>query len=171
MISAVPQPSAVSSTMFARQTCFCGLLRSATIAASRWRSLAVTSTVIPVRMPQTRTPQGAGESRWDSSVRAYPLVRALLTRAASDYIYDHGGSPGLYVSVPKWFSRQITVTPYELPRNELYRWMIPQLEYHDNIKRLPDAYSEILSFSKLSHTDEMELKKELSDERFGKRPQ
>jgi hypothetical protein len=30
--------------------------------------------VIPVRMPQTRTPQGAGESRWDSSVRAYPLV-------------------------------------------------------------------------------------------------
>jgi uncharacterized YccA/Bax inhibitor family protein len=28
-----------------------------------------------VRMPQTRTPQGARESRWDSSVRAYPLGR------------------------------------------------------------------------------------------------
>jgi hypothetical protein len=33
MISAVPQPSAVNSTICARQTCFCGLFRSATIAA------------------------------------------------------------------------------------------------------------------------------------------
>ncbi len=33
MISAVPQPSAVSRTIRARQTCFCRLFRSATIAA------------------------------------------------------------------------------------------------------------------------------------------
>ena len=32
MISAVPKPSAVSRTIRARQTCFCGLFRSATIA-------------------------------------------------------------------------------------------------------------------------------------------
>jgi hypothetical protein len=32
MIALVPTPSAVSSTICARQTCFCGLLRSATIA-------------------------------------------------------------------------------------------------------------------------------------------
>ncbi len=34
MISAVPRPSAVRSTIFARQTCFCGLLRLATTASS-----------------------------------------------------------------------------------------------------------------------------------------
>jgi len=42
MISVVPEPSAVSSTILARQTCFWGLLRSSTIARSRSRSLAVT---------------------------------------------------------------------------------------------------------------------------------
>ena len=34
MISAVPQPSAVARMMWARHTCFCGALRSATIASS-----------------------------------------------------------------------------------------------------------------------------------------
>ena len=34
MTSAVPQPSAVSKTIRARQTCFCGLFRSAATAAS-----------------------------------------------------------------------------------------------------------------------------------------
>ena len=33
MSSTVPQPSAVSSTICARQTCFCGLFRSVTIAS------------------------------------------------------------------------------------------------------------------------------------------
>ena len=55
MIAAVPQPSAVSSTIRARQTCFCGLFRSATTASRRARSAALTSMMIPVRMPQTRT--------------------------------------------------------------------------------------------------------------------
>src|SRR5262245_54345152 len=35
MISAVPQPSAVARMMLARQTCFCGALRSVMIASSR----------------------------------------------------------------------------------------------------------------------------------------
>ena len=52
--SAVPQPSAVANIIRTRQTCFCGLLRSATIAASRARSAAVTSISIPLRMPQCK---------------------------------------------------------------------------------------------------------------------
>ena len=76
MISAVPQPSAVSSTICARQTCFCGLLRSATIASSRWRSVALTSTVIPGAHPQTRMSASiSGNPKSDSTVRFYPLKR------------------------------------------------------------------------------------------------
>jgi hypothetical protein len=49
--AAVPQPSAVARMIRARQTCFCGLFRSATIASSRARSAALTSISIPLRMP------------------------------------------------------------------------------------------------------------------------
>lgn len=42
------------STICARQTCFCGLLRSDTTASKRSRSAGVTSTVIPVRIPPIR---------------------------------------------------------------------------------------------------------------------
>jgi hypothetical protein len=52
MISAVPQPSAVARMMLARHTCFCGALRSETIASSRWRSARVTFTTIPALMPR-----------------------------------------------------------------------------------------------------------------------
>ena len=52
MISAVPQPSAVARMMLARHTCFCGALRSETIASSRWRSARVTLTIIPALMPR-----------------------------------------------------------------------------------------------------------------------
>jgi hypothetical protein len=45
--SKVPQPSAVARMILARHTCFCGELRSATIASSRWRSSGVTLTNIP----------------------------------------------------------------------------------------------------------------------------
>jgi len=48
--AAVPQPSAVVRMIRARQTCFCGVLRSATIASSRARSAALTSISIPLRM-------------------------------------------------------------------------------------------------------------------------
>jgi hypothetical protein len=46
-ISIVPTPSALSSTIRARQTCFCGLLRDATTAASRSRSLGHSRTSTP----------------------------------------------------------------------------------------------------------------------------
>src|SRR6516165_8882411 len=63
MIVFVPMPSAVISTMRARHTCFCGLFRSATIAAKRTRSPSLTWTVIPLRMlsphyPAQHTPSG-----------------------------------------------------------------------------------------------------------------
>ena len=51
MISAVPHPSAVARMILARQTCFCGLFRSATTASRRARSAALTSTLIPSRIP------------------------------------------------------------------------------------------------------------------------
>ena len=41
IISAVPCPSAVISTIFARQTCFCGLFRLATTAANSVRAAAL----------------------------------------------------------------------------------------------------------------------------------
>ena len=50
IISAVPQPSAVARMMLARHTCFCGALRSNTIASSRRRSARVTFTTIPALM-------------------------------------------------------------------------------------------------------------------------
>src|SRR5208282_150807 len=46
----------------ARQTCFCGLLRSSTIACRRFRSVRLRWTVMPVRIPQTRAPATARES-------------------------------------------------------------------------------------------------------------
>ena len=63
MISPVPTPSAVSSTIRARQTCFCGLLRSSTIASNQAWSEAPTLTTMPARMAQTRTPAPVRESQ------------------------------------------------------------------------------------------------------------
>jgi hypothetical protein len=54
MISAVPQPSAINNTIRARHTCFRGTFRSAAIASSWIRSVALTSTLMPVRIAQTR---------------------------------------------------------------------------------------------------------------------
>ena len=62
MISAVPQPSPVARMIRARQTCFCGLLRSATTRSSRSRSAALTSMLIPSRMPQHATGTAQRES-------------------------------------------------------------------------------------------------------------
>ena len=50
--SKVPQPSAVARMILARQTCFWGELRSATIASSRRRSSGVTLTMIPALIPR-----------------------------------------------------------------------------------------------------------------------
>src|SRR5882757_9365534 len=63
MISLVPRPSAESSTTSARQTCFCGALRSFKITFSRLRSEGFNVMDIPVRMRQTRTSGAAWESQ------------------------------------------------------------------------------------------------------------
>jgi hypothetical protein len=55
VMALVPWPSAVSKTTRARQTCFCGLLRSRTIASNRTRSAGVTAVEIPLRIAQART--------------------------------------------------------------------------------------------------------------------
>jgi hypothetical protein len=55
MIAMVPAPATLSSTIRARQTCFCGLLRSRMIDCKRVRSAAVTSMVIPLRIPHNGT--------------------------------------------------------------------------------------------------------------------
>ena len=62
MISAVPTPSALSNTISARQTCFCGLLRSLISAVKPARSIGETKKDIPVRMRQTRIRVGERES-------------------------------------------------------------------------------------------------------------
>ena len=46
-IAVVPWPSAAARATLARQTCFCGLFRSATIASSRRRSAGLTWMVVP----------------------------------------------------------------------------------------------------------------------------
>ena len=51
-----------SRTIRARQTCFCGALRSCKIALSRLRSEGFTVTDIPGRMRQTRMATLAAES-------------------------------------------------------------------------------------------------------------
>ena len=43
----VPSPSVVSKTIWARETCLCGLLRSRTIASNRERSAGPTAMDIP----------------------------------------------------------------------------------------------------------------------------
>ena len=55
MIATVPTPSALESTIAARQTCFCEALRSLLIASSRPRTDRVIVMEIPVRMHQTCT--------------------------------------------------------------------------------------------------------------------
>jgi hypothetical protein len=71
MISAVPHPSTVARMICARHTCFCRLLRSATTAAKRSRSLALTSMLIPWRIAHHRTDPAERES--------YDCVRPLAS--------------------------------------------------------------------------------------------
>jgi hypothetical protein len=81
VMAVVPAPSAVRTMIRARQTCFCGLLRSRMIDCKRARSAGVTSTVIPLRMPHSRTAGAPGRTKnMDSSVRYNPLVCFGLPR-------------------------------------------------------------------------------------------
>ena len=60
MIAFVPAPSALSKTICARQTCFCGAFRSLTTPRSRSSSAAVTENEMPFRMPQLARRKSAG---------------------------------------------------------------------------------------------------------------
>jgi hypothetical protein len=66
MISAVPWPSAVISTIFARQTCVCGLLQLATTASSALRSAAVNRMFVRLAFLRTHTRESARESPSES---------------------------------------------------------------------------------------------------------
>lgn len=63
MISLVPKPSALSTTIRQHQTCFWGALRSSTTPIRRRRSAGEIVMGIPVRMRQTRTPSTKRESQ------------------------------------------------------------------------------------------------------------
>ena len=78
MTAFVPTPSALSSTIRARQTCFCGVFRSETRASSRWRSASPRVMNIPVRMPQRRTRGTQWESQPDLSVPVNPLGVSII---------------------------------------------------------------------------------------------
>src|SRR3954447_26284343 len=62
IILTVPTPSAESSTISARQTCFCEALRLLTMPSSRLRSEVLRLITVLGRMPQTRMPQTWPES-------------------------------------------------------------------------------------------------------------
>jgi hypothetical protein len=63
----------------ARQACFCGEFRAATMASSRALSKAVTEMLIPVRIPHCRTPQQRGESQ-TGLVRSDQSTSPFLSR-------------------------------------------------------------------------------------------
>ena len=62
LMAVVPLPSAVRTMICARQTCFCGLLRSRMIDCKRARSAGVTSMMMPLRMPHSRTTGAPGKT-------------------------------------------------------------------------------------------------------------
>src|SRR5205809_4239583 len=71
MISAVPCPAAVSRTILARQTCFCGLFRLATTTFNAARSVALSLIWVLSCIPQTRMTESAGESARESKSQTW----------------------------------------------------------------------------------------------------
>ncbi len=69
IMATVPNPSSLIRMIFARHACFCGEPRFATMASSRILSGAVTSNVIPVRMPDRCT----CKNRWESNIGLFCL--------------------------------------------------------------------------------------------------
>ena len=98
MIPLVPMPSALCSTIRARQTCFWATLRSPTSASRRRRSAGLKMMLIPGRMSQAMAWNRRIERSWgrrrlahresggnptrDSNVRFYPLVSRTSRRLA-----------------------------------------------------------------------------------------
>src|SRR6516165_3451552 len=85
MISLVPTPSAVSSTIRARHTCFCGLFRSLTSASSCHLSAALTPTVMPLRT--LAPPRPTSIPHPDSYVRFWPLGALAITSVVSNPVW------------------------------------------------------------------------------------
>src|SRR6266487_6230893 len=88
MISAVPCPAAVSRTISARQTCFCGLFRLATTAFNAARSVALSLIWVLSCIPQTRMTESAGESARESKSQIWSTscgcVRSWLRTCRND---------------------------------------------------------------------------------------
>src|ERR1700722_3397287 len=85
LISFVPTPSAVNSTITARQTCFCGVFRPCTTALSRRISADETERDFPARIAQTRTSSPHRESQPGLKY----LVRSTSDRVSN--VLDTGG--------------------------------------------------------------------------------
>ena len=79
MISTVPRPAAESSTISARQTCFCGAFRLLTIPSSRPRSEALRTIEMPGRIPQTRMPPSRPESPPGLACQVRSTSRSVTT--------------------------------------------------------------------------------------------
>src|SRR4030095_9165273 len=90
-ISAVPCPAAVSRTILARQTCFCGLFRLATTAFNAARSVALSLIWVLSCIPQTRMTESAREYARESkspvgSIRPWAASDASLAYPARPYL-------------------------------------------------------------------------------------
>ena len=130
MISTVPMPSPLNKMTSARQTCFCGALRSLISAARRWRSRGDTVTKIPVRMRTTRTRNGKGNPNQDSYVRRIPLEGNLADSGSDPELdcTDHGEGSN-------WSND--TDLPQEGPRWHGHFWSSGQL-VHSILKMASD---------------------------------
>src|SRR6266567_1027723 len=80
MISAVPCPAAVSRTILARQTCFCGLFRLATTAFNAARSVALSLIWVLSCIPQTRITASAGKSARESKSQVWSTRREAIAQ-------------------------------------------------------------------------------------------
>ena len=81
MMPTVPTSSAAAAQSAGAQTCFCGRFWSATISSDGEQSTALTSTIIPLRMPQNRMRAHARNPDIDFCVRLCPpVLEALFLR-------------------------------------------------------------------------------------------
>src|SRR5207237_9970498 len=88
-IAIVPTPAALSSTIRARHTCFCGLFPDPITASSRSRSSGPSRTLMPFLIqPDSHTREPAGIIRQRLSTRN---LLPLLTRGQFDLIHIDGG--------------------------------------------------------------------------------
>ena len=137
MMATVPRPLPLIKMILARQTCFCGDVGAAMMASSRERSAAVTSNVIPVRIPNRRTIPNGWESqdgifrRDQSTSENFPALSSVSRRdfAASPFIRSasqRGGlSSGVSISAMRifWPSNQ-KVSP---STTQFARWLPSQI--------------------------------------------